>query len=66
MIQLSMVGFRKLHSTIWACNCCEKLTAHPDLNTLLEHLKIEHKIEEVTTDADGGAWVTEVLSETTN
>lgn len=62
LIQLEMVGFRKLHSPIWACNMCEKLTPHDDVNTLLEHLKNEHKIEGVTIDADGGAWITETTN----
>ena len=62
MIQLEMVGFRKLHSPIWACNVCEKLTPHPDVDTLLEHLKTVHGVQGVTIDADGGAWITETIN----
>lgn len=62
LTQLEMVGFQKLHSVVWACNKCEKLSSHPDVAALLEHLKTEHKIEGVTTDADGGAWITETVN----
>ena len=68
MIQLSMVGFRKLHSAIWTCNSCEHLVSFPDLDALLEHLKTTHNIQGVNIDADGGAWITETTetTETTN
>lgn len=62
MTQLEMVGYRKLHSPIWACNVCERLSSHPDVTSLLEHLKTTHNIQEVTIDADGGAWTTETTN----
>jgi len=62
LIQLSMVGFQKIHSPVWACNVCERLSSHPDVAALLEHLKTAHKIEGVTTDADGSAWITETTN----
>ena len=66
MTQLSMVGFKKLHSPIWNCNFCERLTPFPDVDSLLAHLKDEHKLGEVNIDADGGAWISETVTETTN
>ena len=62
LTQFEMVGFKKLHSTAWACSVCEELSSHPDVNALLEHLKIVHSVQGVTIDSDGGAWI----SETTN
>jgi len=58
MTQLEMIGFRKLHGTEWVCNSCERLVSFPDLDCLLEHLKITHNIQGVDIDADGGAWIT--------
>jgi len=66
MTQLEMVGFRKLHSPVWTCNKCEKLTLFPDVDALLIHLKDEHKLGVVNIDADGGAWITETITEATN
>lgn len=66
MIQLSMVGFQKLHSPIWNCNICEKLVSFPDVDTLLEHLKTMHELKEVNINADGGAWISETTTETSN
>lgn len=62
MIQLEMVGFRKLHSPVWACNMCERLSSHPDVDALLEHLKTAHSVQGVTIDADGGAWITKTTN----
>jgi hypothetical protein len=64
--QFEMVGFKKLHSIVWICNKCDELVSFPDVDAMLTHLKNEHKIGEVNIDADGGAWITEIVTETTN
>lgn len=64
--QLSMVGYKKLHSPIWSCMECEKLTPFPDVDSLLNHLKEIHTLQEVNIDNDGGAWISETITEATN
>jgi hypothetical protein len=41
---------------------CERLSSHPDVDALLEHLKTVHSVQGVTIDADGGAWITETTN----
>ena len=62
MKQLEMVGFQKLHSPVWACNLCDRLSSHPDVDALFTHLKEVHGVSGVSTDADGGAWITETTN----